>query len=194
MKNYLIERLQYLDLIERLQHLSLLQIESLKKNKHALQPFTVEDTINSIIQERNRLILAYNQNPLDEKINAEIFQEIELLQAGLTSTPELEILELRKAIELEIDAKFNSEIGAKILKIESMNVEQLKELLAEIKSQPTNQTILLKNMNRSDDVEVFDSSKEFWQKQEEEINRLIEDNKDLFNLPPLNKFKEYYGK
>lgn len=167
------------NLIEQLQTLATLQIESLKKNKHALNTHSVEDTIESIIKERNRLILAYNQNPLDEKINAEIFQEIELLQAGLRTTPELEILELRKAIELEIDAKFNYEIGAKILKIESMNVEQLKELLVEIKSQLCNQTIASFKECESDDNEVFNSSKEFWQKQGEEINRLIEENKDL---------------
>ena len=167
------------DLIERLQYLSILQIESLKKNKHALNTHTVKDTIESIIQERNRLILAYNKNPLDEKINAEIFQEIELLQAGLRTTLEPEILDLRKAIELEINAKCNAEIGAKILKIESMNVEQLKELLVEIKSQPYNQTIASLKECESDDVEVSNSSKEFWQKQGEEINRLIEENKDL---------------
>ena len=93
---------------------------------------------------------------------------------------ENEILQLRKEIELEIDSKCNAEIGAKILKIESMNVEQLKELLVEIKSQPYNQTIASLKKCESDDVEVFDSSKEFWQKQDEEINRLIELNKDFF--------------
>jgi len=168
------------NLIERLQYLSTLQIENLRKNKHALNTHTVEETIESIIQERNRLILAYNANPLDEKINAEIFQEIELLQAGLRTTPELEILELRKAIELEIDERCSAEIGAKILKIESMNVEQLKELLADIKSQPNNQTITSFKEYETGDVEVFSSSKEFWQKQDEKFNRLIGENKELF--------------
>ena len=73
---------------------------------------------------------------------------------------ENEILQLRKEIELEIDSKCNAEIGAKILKIESMNVEQLKELLAEIKSQPNEQTIACFNY-------------------EEELDRLIEENKDV---------------
>lgn len=91
------------------------------------------------------------------------------------ATPEPEILELRKAIELEIDAKCNAEIGAKILKIESMNVEQLKELLAEIKSQPAKQTIVSFKEYEAGDVEDFNY--------EEELNRLIEENKDvLINL------------
>jgi hypothetical protein len=61
-----------------------------------------------------------------------------------------------------------------------MNVEQLKELLVEIKSQPNNQTIVSFKQYETDDVEVFSSSKEFWQKKEEEINQLIRENKELF--------------
>lgn len=158
------------DLIERYYNLSNLQIENLKRNKLALNPFTNEQAIKSILNERKRLIEAYQQNPLDIVTNAEIEQEIALLQAELRSTPEPEILQLRKEIEFEIDKKFNHKIGAKILKIETMKVDELKVLLAEIKNQPASQV---------DDFEFFNLDKNFWEKQNEQLDKLIQENKDV---------------
>jgi hypothetical protein len=110
-----------------------LNAQAIEKIKNSIvTPFTVEQATDTLKLEKQELLLAYTRNPLDKENNEKILQAIELLKEQIIAA-DRHVLNLRKEIENQVKTKnLSKEILAEIMTIESINANQLKQLLIKI--------------------------------------------------------------
>lgn len=95
----------------------------------------IKKEIASIWQEAGELVNEFKNNPNDPKTRKKIIEATCIYEAIASEENNL-IKTRRREIEKELDKRpFNVEIASKVLKIESMNALELKQLLNQIQNE-----------------------------------------------------------
>jgi hypothetical protein len=109
------------------------KLELLESETLALTQLSKESAINHTKEQSADLIKRFLEDENGHEINLEIDNTSKLLAQEIENLPTEEVFELRKAILKVLDGKtMNPQLFERLIKLESMKAQELKDLLVEI--------------------------------------------------------------